>query len=78
MLVPRPAVLMSVIPQQTATMPGGRSGSVECHEETHARQQVPSYSMISSARASSVGGTVTPSALAVFRCYGADEIGVNR
>ena len=37
------------------------------HFRTHARQQFAVYSITSSARASSVGGTVRPSALAVLR-----------
>jgi hypothetical protein len=37
------------------------------HFRTHAVQQIGSYSITSSARATSEGGTVMPSALAVFR-----------
>jgi hypothetical protein len=40
---------------------------VKGHKETHALQQRASYSITSSARAMSVGGTWRPSALAVFR-----------
>ena len=38
-----------------------------CQTRTHAPQPTESYSITSSARASSVGGTVKPSALAVLR-----------
>src|SRR5207253_5819178 len=41
--------------------------SQRCHEETHAPQQTTAHSITSSARASSVGGMMTPSAFAVFR-----------
>jgi hypothetical protein len=40
--------------------------SQRCHEPTYAVQQITAYSITSSARASSVGGTSRPSALAVF------------
>src|SRR5258707_8596375 len=41
-----------------------RGMSVSCHKRTHAPQQ--NYSITSSARTSMEGGTVRPSALAVF------------
>src|SRR5436190_10482599 len=45
-----------------------RAFGAHCHEPTHAtRSKVGPYSITSSARARSDGGTVIPSALAVFR-----------
>src|SRR5215216_3916967 len=41
--------------------------SQKCHDRTHAPQQTPSYSITSSARASTVAGTSRPSVLAVLR-----------
>src|SRR6516165_1391091 len=41
--------------------------SLSCQKRTNAPQQKHSYSIISSARASSVGGTVRPSIRAVLR-----------
>ena len=41
--------------------------SISCQKRTNAPQQKHSYSIISSARASSVGGTVRPSIRAVLR-----------
>jgi hypothetical protein len=43
--------------------------SVQCQEETHALQQKASYSITSPARASKEGGTVRPSALAVYNKF---------
>src|SRR4051794_3107921 len=37
-----------------------------CHEETHAPQHTAAYSITSLAKASNVGGIVSPSAFAVF------------
>src|SRR5215211_2700482 len=41
--------------------------SQKCHDRTHAPQQTPSYSITSSARASTVAGTSRPSVLAVLK-----------
>jgi len=41
--------------------------SALCQKQTYGVQQIPAYSITSSARASSGGGTVRPSAFAVFR-----------
>src|SRR4051794_30305307 len=41
--------------------------SVLCHKRTHAPHKRQPYSITSSARVSSVGGTMTPSAFAVFK-----------
>ena len=45
----------------------GPAGPFSANRKTHAPQQLTVYSITSSASASSVGGTVRPSALAVFR-----------
>lgn len=50
--------------KRTSSRPGGMSQ--ECQERTHHRSK-PAYSITSSARASSVGGNSSPSALAVLR-----------
>src|ERR1700722_2773036 len=46
---------------------GHRGWSVSCQDRTHVVQQTDFYSITSSARASSNGGTVRPSVLAVLR-----------
>ena len=51
---------------------------VECHNRTHAAQRTTrmglAYSITSSARASSVGGTSRPSALAVFKLMTSSKV----
>src|SRR5262245_38171779 len=49
------------------TSPDQLAMSPKCHEPTYAVQHEYSYSIALSARASSEGGTVRPSALAVLR-----------
>jgi hypothetical protein len=57
----------------TSVLPDNRTSSASvgmsqrCQQETHAPQQQHRYSITSSARASSAGGTVRPRALAVLR-----------
>ena len=52
---------------QKRTFPVVSAMSALCYERTHALQQMAPYSITSSARESSVGGKVRPSALAVLR-----------
>ena len=64
--------VISVVGQLLPVFPWKRTSSgpvamsQRCQQETYASQQIASYSITSSARATSVGGTTRPRALAVF------------
>ena len=62
----RPANRCPLYPQKRTSVERLRMSAL-CQKQTHAVQQKGRYSITSSARASSVGGIVNPSALAVLR-----------
>jgi hypothetical protein len=55
------------LPPAADPVDGSLVNGVVCHFVTRAAQQIPSYSITSSARASSVGGIVMPSAFAALK-----------
>ena len=62
-----PATARSALSPGEWTLSAWALRSEKCQQETHAPHKRHSYSITSSARASSVGGTMRPSILAVLR-----------